>query len=273
MSRISDLFHQFLSFFVSLYQSKRIILSLAKQDFTQRFLGNYFGILWAFAGPLITVLIMWFVFQVGFRTGHVENFPFILWLVTGMFPWFFLTESISSGTGAVIDKPYLVKKVLFRVSTLPVIKLLVAAFLHSFFILILFSMFALYGYYPKLHNLQVLYYAFATIFFTLGLSWATSAIVIFFRDLSQIISIFIQFGFWLTPIFWSIKMVPEKYLFLIQLNPAYYIVEGYRDSFLYGVWFWEKPVLTLYYWSFSILLFILGAFIFRRLRPHFADVL
>lgn len=264
---------QFLQFFIDLYKNKRLIISLAKQDFIQRFLGNYFGVVWAFVGPLISVLIMWFVFQVGFRSRQIESFPFILWLIAGMFPWFFFTEAISSGTNAILDKPFLVKKVVFRVSTLPVIKILVAAFLHLFFVIILFMMFTYYGYYPKLINLQILYYSLATFLYTLGLSWATSSMVIFFKDINQIISILIQFGFWLTPIFWSTKLVPPEYMFLIKLNPAYYIIEGYRDSLLYGVWFWEKPGLTIYFWSITFIVIVIGAMIFRRLRPHFADVL
>lgn len=271
--RIIKLVKQFLIFFIDLYRTRRIILSLAKQDFTQRYLGNYFGILWAFAGPMINVLIMWFVFQVGFRSNHVENVPFILWLITGMFPWFFFSESIVSGTSAIVDKPFLVKKILFRVSTLPVIKLIVASFLHSFFILVLFAMFSLHGFFPKIINLQVIYYGFAAFFFCLGISWATSAIVIFFKDLGQVIGILLQFGFWLTPIFWHIQIVPPKYLFWIKMNPAFYIIQGYRDSFIYNVWFWEKPFLSLYFWGVTLFIIIFGAFIFRRLRPHFADVL
>jgi lipopolysaccharide transport system permease protein/teichoic acid transport system permease protein len=216
---------------------------------------------------------MWFVFQVGFKAGYVGDFPFIIWLMAGMFPWNYLSDSISSGTGAIIDKPFLVKKVLFRVSTLPVIKLLVASFLHIVFIAFLMVMLAIYGYMPQISNIQIVYYSIAASIFCLGLSWATSSIVIFFRDLGQIIGIVLQFGFWLTPIFWPTKMVPEKYLFFIKLNPAYYIVEGYRDAFLYGTWFWQKPVLTLYFWIVTLCIFLLGAFIFRKLRPHFADVL
>lgn len=181
MSKLIYLFKQFLFFFVDLYRSRILILSLARQDFKQRFLGNYFGILWAFAGPLINVLIMWFVFQVGFRASKVEEYPFVLWLMSGMFPWFFISEAIMTGSNSILDKPYLVKKVVFRVSTLPIIKLLVAQFLHLFFLCILFGMFIGYGYYPGLHAIQILYYVLAISFLSLGLSWATSAVVVFFE--------------------------------------------------------------------------------------------
>jgi lipopolysaccharide transport system permease protein/teichoic acid transport system permease protein len=114
---------------------------------------------------------------------------------------------------------------------------------------------------------------FCTIFLVLGLTWLTSSIVVFFRDLGQIIAMVVQFGFWLTPIFWSMKILPEEYHTMIQYNPAYYIVEGYRDSLIYNTWFWEKPELTIQYWVITAIFFFLGAVVFRKLRPHFADVL
>ena len=121
--------------------------------------------------------------------------------------------------------------------------------------------------------LQIVYYLFCTVFLVLGLSWLTSSVVVFFRDLGQIIAMIVQFGFWLTPIFWSMKILPEKYHSIIQYNPVYYIVEGYRDSLIYNTWFWEKTGLTLQFWVIALFFFFAGAVVFRKLRPHFADVL
>jgi lipopolysaccharide transport system permease protein/teichoic acid transport system permease protein len=132
----------------------------------------------------------------------------------------------------------------------------------------------LYGYPPDLHYLQVFYYLFAAIALLLGLSWLTSSLIIFMRDIGQLVAMVLQFAFWLTPIFWSAKILPVKYVNLIKLNPVYYLVEGYRESFIYKVWFWEGHyMLTLYYWIVTGCIFVLGAVVFRRLRPHFADVL
>jgi lipopolysaccharide transport system permease protein/teichoic acid transport system permease protein len=83
----------------------------------------------------------------------------------------------------------------------------------------------------------------------------------------------VQFGFWLTPIFWSFKIVPEQYHDLIKLNPVYYIVEGYRDSLIYDTWFWERTELSFQFWIVALFFFFVGAVVFRKLRPHFADVL
>ena len=260
-------------FLLDIIKSRKLIFELTKKDFQARYLGSYLGILWAFVQPTITILIFWFVFQVGFKSVPVDNFPFILWLMTGIIPWFFLSESIMSATNSIIDNSYLVKKVVFRVSVLPIIKILSALFIHLFFIAFLFMMFLAYGYGFNIYNLQVLYYLFATIVLVLGISWITSSLVIFLKDIGQVVGMLIQFGFWLTPIFWSFKIVPEQYHLLFKLNPAYYIVEGYRNSFIYKVWFWEYYNLTAYFWLETLAIFVIGAMLFRRLRPHFADVI
>jgi lipopolysaccharide transport system permease protein/teichoic acid transport system permease protein len=264
---------QFYDFLKAIFISKELIFELTKRDFQARYLGSYLGMAWAFLQPTITILIFWFVFEVGFKSMPVDNVPFVLWLVSGILPWFFISDSISNATNSIIDNAYLVKKVAFRVSILPVTKILSALYIHMFFIGVLFSMFLAYGYMPNLYNLQILYYLFAMIVLILGISWMTASLVIFLRDVGQIVAMLLQFGFWLTPIFWSVKVLPAKYLTVLKLNPFYYIVEGYRNSFIYHKWFWQDVNLTIYFWFVTILIFLLGAIIFKKTRPHFADVI
>ncbi|MDY0212992.1 MAG: ABC transporter permease [Desulfuromonadaceae bacterium] len=267
------MFRNFINFLIDLYRNRSLLLQLTVRDFKSRYLGSYLGLLWAFINPVVTILIFWFVFQVGFKAAPVGDFPFILWLITGIIPWFFIAETFTGGTGAVVENSYLVKKIVFRVSMLPVVKLLSALVVHLFFVLVIFLVFAAYHIYPGLHALQVIYYGFSAIVLLLGLTWLTSSLMVFLKDVGQAVSTFIQFGFWLTPIFWSVEMVPEKYRVYLKLNPFFYITEGYRDSFVHKIWFWEHPVHTVYYWSITSVIFILGAVVFSRLRPHFADVL
>jgi lipopolysaccharide transport system permease protein/teichoic acid transport system permease protein len=203
----------------------------------------------------------------------VNDVPFILWLIAGMFPWFFFSDALSNATNAVMENSYLVKKIVFKVSFLPIIKILSALIVHLFFVFFMYGLFMVYGYVFDLHWLQVFYYLGAMIVLILGISYITSSVVVFFRDMGQLVAMLLQFGFWMTPIFWSIGMVPAKYQWLIKLNPLYYIVEGYRDSMIHHVWFWEKPMLTLYFWIVALGMLVLGFSTFKRLKPHFADVL
>ena len=262
-----------IAFVLDVYYSRELLWELTKKDFQVRYLGSYLGILWAFIQPVVTVMIFWFVFQVGFKSQPVNDFPYILWLVAGMFPWFFIQDSIASATGSIAENSFLVKKVVFRVSLLPIIKLISALIIHLFFVGILIGMFAAYGYLPTLYTVQIVYYIFAASCLLLGIAWITASLSMFLKDLGQIVSLVLQFGFWGTPIFWSYKMIPEQYLKFLKLNPAYYIIEGYRNCFIYHKWFWEDPSLTLYYWVFTGIVMICGVVAFKKLRPHFADVL
>ncbi len=267
------LFQDILLFIKDILQNRSIFKSLVKNDFRQRYLGSYLGILWAFIQPLITVFIFWFVFQVGFKSKPVENVPFILWLIAGMFPWFFFADAISNATNAVMENSYLVKKIVFKVTFLPIIKILSALIVHVFFIFFMYFLYMIYGYGFSVYWLQIFYYLFAMIVFILGISYITSSIVIFFKDMGQLVAMLLQIGFWATPIFWSVGMFPAKYHWLFKINPLYYIIEGYRDSMIHHVWFWEKPTMTIYYWAVVFVMLAVGFGTFRKLKPHFADVL
>lgn len=256
-----------------LYNNRRLIFSLAKNDFKTKYAGSYLGIFWAFVQPVITVLTYWFVFQVGFRSGSIDNCPFLLWLIVGLVPWFFFSEAIINATNSMIEYSYLVKKVVFKISILPIVKIVSALFIHIFFIAFTIVLFIIYGYIPTIHVVQVLYYSLCTIMLVLGISYSTSAIIVFFKDLGQIVAIVLQIGVWFTPIMWSYNMVPNRYRWILKLNPMYYIVEGYRDSFINHVWVWERYNQTIYFWIVAIILFSIGTMIFRKLKVHFADVL
>lgn len=263
-----------------LFQNRKLIMNLAKNDFKTRFAGSYLGIIWAFIQPIVTVLVYWFVFEKGLKAGGMNTkagieVPFVLWLLAGLVPWFFFQEALSGGTNAMIDYSYLVKKVVFKISILPIVKIISALFVHLFFIAFTVILYAGYRYYPDLYTLQIFYYSFSMMIFVLGLVYATSAIIVFFRDLSQVINIILQVGMWMTPIMWNIDTMElsSVLITIFKLNPMYYIVAGYRDALINKVWFWEQPQFTVYFWIVTLLLFGLGTVIFKRLKVHFADVL
>lgn len=87
---ILKLRHDIKFLFRELYQNKKLLYFLSVNDFKTKYAGSYLGVIWAFVQPVITVLIYWFVFEVGFKSGSVHSVPFILWLVAGIVPWFFL---------------------------------------------------------------------------------------------------------------------------------------------------------------------------------------
>ena len=256
-----------------LFNMRYFLYEFTKKDLQQKYLGSYLGIAWAFIQPFFTVLIFWFVFLVGFKAMPIDNYPFILWLLCGMFPWFFFSETICATTNAIVENSYLVQKVVFDIKLLLLTKILSLFFVHVVFVSLLFIIFAFYGYLPVIYNLQVLYYMFATVILVTAISFITSSLTVFFRDIGQFTSMLVQFAFWGTPVFWNINMIPMAYQWVIKLNPAYYIIEGYRNCFIYKHWFWETPIEALYFWGVTVALFVIGSSIFKKLKVHFADVL
>ncbi len=261
-----------------LYQNRALIWKLAKNDFKTRFAGSYLGMVWAFVQPVVTILVYWVVFEKGLNAkaemlANGVEAPYVLWLTAGIVPWFYFSEALSNGTTALLEYHYLVKKVVFKISILPIIKIIAATFIHGFFVLFTLLLFMGHGYFPDLYTLQLFYYSFCLFIFVLGISYATCSIVIFFRDLTQIIAIILQVGMWATPILWRLSMVPEKYQVLFKLNPVFYIVNGYRSALLEKTWFWEDFYSTMFFWIITAVIFGIGALIFKRLKVHFADVL
>ena len=262
-----------------LFQSRKLIWKLAKNDFKKRYAGSYLGIVWAMAQPVVTVVMYWIVFDKVFDTRSQMvasglEVPYVLYLTAGLVPWFYFSEAITQGTMALIEYNYLVKKVVSNISILPIIKVIAATFIHVFFVAVLLLVSVGYGYYPSIYTLQIIYYSFCMFMLVLGMSYMTCALVVFIRDLQQIINIALQIGMWATPILWNITMLKtDNMKTLFKLNPLVYVVNGYRSAIYEEVWFWEHFYSSTYFWIFTISMFCIGTLIFRKMRVHFADVL
>ena len=262
-----------------LLKKRKLILDLSKADFRKRFVGSYFGIVWMFIQPMVTIAIYAFIFgEHGMKNAPpVPGVSYVIWLTPGIIPWFFFSEVLNTGTNCLQEYHYLVKKVVFEVEMLPVIKLISCFMVHVCFLVIMIGLYLISGYMPMITWLQILYYSFAASMYALALTYLTSAIQVFFKDMAQIVSICLQFGMWLTPIMYSEQLFLDKGLtmapMILKLNPFYYIAAGYRDSMLTGDWFFMRPTLTVYFWAVTLITMLVGLKVFKRLRPHFSDVL
>ena len=263
--------------FKELYQNRKLIWKLSKNDFSNKFAGAYFGIVWAFIQPMVTVAVYFVVFQLGLRVQPAATgYPYICWLVSGIIPWFFFSDALPSASNCLLEYSYLVKKVVFKISVLPIVKVISSLFVHLFFIVFAILIFALMGKLPPVQIIQIGYYTFAVICLVVVLSYLTCSITPFFRDFGQIINVILNVGMWATPILWdttTIPNIPNWLNSLLKLNPLYYIVQGYRDSFMNGLWFFEHPWHTLYFWAFVLMAGLISSKVFKRLRVHFSDVL
>lgn len=249
-----------------------MILELARRDFITENSGTILGIFWNYAQPLIFVLVLTFVFTVGLRQNHGDRVPFLVFLVSGIIAWQFFSQTWVHLTRIINSHAFLVRKGDFPLAILPLAKMLSDLIPHLVLIIVSVIIAWFMGITPSLYVLQIFYYLAGLLCLLLGLGWLTSAASLFIKDVSNFVGIIIQFGFWITPIIWNTDMVPPKFLWLFKINPAYYFVSGYRDSLIYGVGFWEKPIEALYFWTITLLVLVIGAMVFRRLKPHFGEV-
>jgi len=254
-------------------KNRRMLFNLIKSDFKDRYLGNHLGIIWAFIQPLVMVAVYWFVFTKGLRATAVSDVPFLLWLLAGMVPWFLLDDAIMSASSAVTSQSFLVKKIVFEVKLLPFVKIGSALLVNLAFWLFLLIVCFAYGYYPNIWGLQLFYYMFCIIIFSLSISLLFSAIMPFLPDVGQILGVVFQVLFWATPIMWNPDMLHGKLVYIIKLNPLAYIIIGFRQTLIEELPFWHNVNMMIYFWLFTLACYWLGNRTFNKLRPHFADVL
>ena len=140
-----------------LYQGRVLLLDLTQKDLKKKFAGSVFGLFWAFAQPLMTILVYWVAFQFGFRSPDVGDVPYALWFMAAIVPWLFISESISSSSNCFIEYSYLVKKVMFNIDILPMTKILSSFFVHAVFLLFIQVIYILGGIWPTFKLVQIIY--------------------------------------------------------------------------------------------------------------------
>lgn len=250
-----------------------MLRALASREVASQYVGSFLGFFWTFIQPGIMILVFWFVFSIGFRVQPKSDVPFVVWLTSGMAPWFVFAAIITSTSGVILQYSHLIKKTVFPSQILVVVKIMSNMVGHGAFIILLLVLLLCNGMPFSIYYFQVFYYLFCMLILSSGIGWLISSLNVYARDVGQLVPVLIQVGFWATPIFWDLTIMPENVQFWIKLNPFYYIVQGYRDSFIYFVPFWEHSLYTIYFWVFTIFALLAGGWVFRRLKPQFADVL
>lgn len=245
-----------------------LIWIMAKTDFKLRYNNSLLGYFWSLMKPLLLFGVLWLVFSV-FMNFDVPNYQ--LYLLLGIILWNFFSEGTMAGVHALSSKASIIKKVYFP-RIFVVIASTVTVFLSLFFSLFVFYLFMLAS------GVELSYHAFFFIpaigllyAIVLGMSLLLSALYIKFRDTDQIWEVLLQVGFWLCPIIYPLAIVPEKYQYYLMLNPITIIIQYARGAIIEQ----NLPPLQegFYVLIFTIVLFLIGWFLFARLSPKVAEEL
>ena len=250
------------------------IISISKYELLGDIRDSKLGLFWNFANPLIQVLTYWFVFGVILNKNEVDGISYIHWMLGGMVVWFFISPCITNGCNAIFSKTNVITKMKFPVSILPATVVLKELFNHVCIMSILVVVFIGSGIYPTLAWVQLLYYLFCAVVFSIALSMTTSVLNMIARDTRKLILALMRLLLYLTPILWTIPdTLPSWVEMVLKINPIYYIVQGYRDCFFYqkGIMYYQQGMIS--FWVITAALLLLGSWMLYKFKYKFIDMI
>lgn len=254
--------------------SIRLLLQISKMDIRKRYLGTVLGSIWAIISPLFTIALIYVVMTYGLKISVTAgDQSYINWLVSGMLAWFFVLEILSTGVATIRENSHLVTKIRFPLHLLIIAKVVSAVPIHILLMLMFMLLISIQGEGSFAYWIQLPYYFGCAVLLTLGINYLTASAQVFTRDIGAIVGVLLQGLFWATPIFWREDLIAESGFSFLLYSPFAYIITGYRDSLFDATPFWQRPTETIIFWSITLFTLWAGLVFFRRMRPHFADVL
>ena len=251
-----------------------LIYRLSFYEEKSKYTMHYLGGLWQILNPFIQIGVYWLVFGLGIRGGSpVGDTPFLLWLVTGLVPWLFISPTVTQASNSIYAKVNLVSKMNFPVSVLPTIKIIGNSISFIFMILIAIVLLAIYGIFPGIYLFQLFYYFFATYMLLFSLTLLLSTLTTIVRDIQNMVQSVMRLMMFLLPILWNVNRLPEVFITILKLNPFFYLIEGFRNSLLGSQWFFEDIPYTIYFWSITLLILLIGSRVHLKFRHKFVDYL
>lgn len=250
---------------------------MARMALKKMYSGSALGVMWSLVRPVLFIFVYWFGIEIGIRGGKPVggHIPYIFWLMTGIIAWFFISDILNGGVGAIRRDNHLVTKTVFPVETIPVYYTTAQFITHLMLLAIVIVVLAVFGYLPNIYYLQIIYYTGFMYIFCCILCTFLSTLSVISRDFEQLVKSTSMIFFWLSPIIWGADKVNDTGLLMtiMKLNPFYYFVQGYRDTFLFQKWFFERPNYTIYMLVFTIVFALLTSYLYNKLHSEFADVL
>lgn len=259
----------------SIIVNRSLIYSLSKREVIGRYRGSVMGILWSFFNPVLMLAVYTFVFSVVFKArwagGSESKTEFALVLFAGLLIFNLFAECISRAPVLILSNVNYVKKVVFPLEILPVVALgsTVFHFLISLVVWIIFYL-IFFGIPPTtIFLLPLILLPF--VLMVLGLSWLLASLGVFLRDVGQMIGMVITVLMFLSPIFYPITALPEKFQSFMYINPLTFVIEQARNVMIWGKYMdfggWAM------WMAISLVIAWVGFAWFQKTRKGFADVL
>jgi ABC-type polysaccharide/polyol phosphate export permease len=252
-----------------------LIQSLVARELKARYRGSVLGFFWSFVNPLMLLSIYTFVFKYILQNREEDLQPYSLFMFCGLLPWTWFSASLMEASGALITGGNLIKKVLFPAEVLPIVAVL-SNMVHFFLGLPILIAFMI-GFQHMPNPLDLLFFPLAVaiqLVFTLALGLILAALTVHFRDIRDLLSNLLTFWFFATPIIYFYKLESvQSFRWLFDFNPFFHLVVSYQEILFFHGPFWEGHLTWLLaLGAGSCALFLLGYWLFDRLRDSFAEV-
>ena len=260
----------------SFWRNRQLIVQMTKREVIGRYKGSAMGLAWSFFNPIFMLVVYTFVFSEIFKArwggiGSESKIHFAVVLFVGMIVLSLFSEAINRAPRVVLSNVNYVKKVIFPLEILPVVAMGAALF-HSFISLIVLAA-ALTIFNGYLHWTAVFLpvVLLPLVILTLGFSWILASLGVYIRDVGQTVSMLTGILMFLSPVFYPVSAVPERFRVYLLANPLTFIIEQAREVLIFG----HTPnwlglgVYTLV----AILVAWMGFAWFQKTRKGFADVL
>lgn len=256
------------------WKNRKRTFRLAKYELKSQNSATMFGLLWNFLNPALQILTYWFVFQIGLNTAPPRGeYPYIVWMIVGIIPWFYISATLTMSASSIVSYSGVLKRLYLPLAIVP-IKTVISQFIsHLMAMVIVFLIIICGGYHVSGYIYELPYYMLGSLFFLSGYALLTSAVTVVFRDFQKLLSSIVRLLFYITPIVWVQENLPGKLRFILKFNPFAYIIDGYRHTILYGVglsYNWKQGI---YFWVFTLLLFVFGCTIHMKFRKKFMDLI
>jgi lipopolysaccharide transport system permease protein len=229
---------------------RSLILVFATQEIKKQYAQTYFGILWSFIRPAITLLIFSLIFD-QFLNVSTDS-PYTLFAFSGLIVWNFFTGIVQQASTAILSRQDIIKKMYFPRLVLPLSKVLVAGVDFAVSLIFFFILCLYYQFSPSINILSLPIFILLTVSCGLCISLWMIALSIRFRDLHQVVPPLIGMAIWITPVFYPSTIIPETFSFFLHANPIAGIIKGFRFALL-GEAFPEWP-----YWISMGVCFLLS---------------
>ncbi len=258
----------------NIWAYRYFILSSIKTEFKSRFARSKLGGLWMVLHPLAQVLVYALILSQIMKAKLPEvdsQYAYPIYILAGIVGWTLFTEVLTRLLTVFIDNGNLLKKMSFPKLALPLISIGSASINFAILFVTMFVVFGFLGHLPFHAIYWMVPLVLLTLMLAVGIGLFFGVINVFIRDIGQVMNIILQFWFWLTPIVYMSSIVPQKYHWLLMLNPMTGIIMGYQNVLLYD----KAPNLSLLVYPFivSVVFLILALFVYKKANEDMADVL